>query len=204
MSSTIVMEPRDAVVSLDNDDVLYEVIDGQRVEIEHMGAYAGGIASTLLGALIAFTRGRGLGRAVVEVLFALPGVSRQRRPDVAFVSYDRWPRSRRIPVDNAWPVAPDLAVEVISPTNTMEEVIQKIHEYFQAGVRLVWVILPEQEQVYVYQSPTQVHILTDRDDLDGGAVLPGFRLPISEMIEREEEGSEQDNGRSAGGATLPQ
>jgi len=62
-----------------------------------------------------------------------PGLS-QRRPDVAYVSYDRWPRQRRVPRTQAWAVVPELVVEVISPSNTFEEVVNKVREYFRASV----------------------------------------------------------------------
>src|SRR5207249_957331 len=109
--------------------------------------------------------------------------SRNRRPDVAFVTYERWPMNRPIPLtDNAWDVVPDLAVEVSSRHDLAEELVQKLTEYFQAGVRLVWVIYPKQRLVYVYESPTQVRGLTQSDELDGGTVLPGFRLPLANLF----------------------
>src|SRR5215470_10786518 len=109
-----------------SDDLRYEVVDGQVVELAPMGAYEIWIASVLLMYLQTFARQHQLGRAVQEMLFDLTAVQRQRRPDVAFVSYDRWPRQRRVPRTQAWAVVPELAVEVISPSNTFEEVINKV------------------------------------------------------------------------------
>ena len=106
----------------------------------------------------------------------------KRRPDVSFVSSSRWPLDRGIPRTSAWDVVPDLAVEVVSPTNTAEAVLAKLEEYFRAGTRLVWVVFPDQEKVYVYESPTTVRILQAGDDLDGGAVLPGFRYSLAELF----------------------
>jgi Uma2 family endonuclease len=82
------------------------------------------------------------GRAVSEMLFDLGAGLSQRRPDVAYVSYDRWARHRRVPRTQAWAVVPELTVEVISPSNTFEEILGKVHEYFQAGVQRVWVVPP--------------------------------------------------------------
>jgi Uma2 family endonuclease len=91
--------------------------------------------------------------------------------------------NRLIPVtDNAWDVVPDLAVEVISPHDLAEEILQKVVEYFQAGVRLVWIVYPQQRLVYVHESLTQVRCLTQTEELDGGAVLPGFRLPLANLF----------------------
>jgi len=79
-----------------HDEPLYEVIDGQRMKL-YRGAYESILASFLMECLSPFVRQHKLGRAVVEVLFDLPLTGRQRRPDVAFVSYERWPRDRRKP-----------------------------------------------------------------------------------------------------------
>ena len=86
------------------------------------------------------------------------------------------------PRQNAWDAIPDLAVEIISPSNTTVADVRKLVESFQAGVRLVWIIFPEQKQVYVYDSPATVRILEHHDELDGGAVLPGFRLPLATLF----------------------
>ena len=170
-----------------SDDLLYEVVDGQAVELAPMGAYEIRIASVLLMYLETFARQHQLGRAVQEMLFDLTTVQRKRRPDVAFVSYDRWPRQRRVPRTEAWEVVPNLVVEVVSPTDRVDDVMDKVAEYFRAGVECVWVSLPSREQVYVYDSPTQVRILTRADELHGEPVLPQFRLPLTALFEEVEE-----------------
>ena len=170
-----------------SDDLLYEVVDGQVVELAPMGAYDIWIASVLLMYLETFARQHQLGRAVQEMLFDLTTVQRKRRPDVAFVSYDRWPRQRRVPRTEAWEVVPNLVVEVVSPTDRVDDVVDKVAEYFRAGVECVWVSLPSQEQVYVYESPTQVRILTRADELHGEPVLPHFRLPLTALFDEVEE-----------------
>jgi Uma2 family endonuclease len=166
------------------DDVeRYEVIDGIRVEREPMGAFETVLASWLCFLLNSFAVGKKLGVAVNETLFVL-NASRnlQRRPDVAFVSYARWPAAV-VARESAWNVVPDLAVEIISPTNLAEEIDSKITDYFQSGVRLVWVFYPDAGRIYIYQSPTQVSILERTNTLDGGEVLPGLRLPIVQLYE---------------------
>src|SRR5207248_11543481 len=142
------------------------------------------VATNLLGELAFFSRAHPIGWPLSEMLFRLPlHGSRNRRPDVAFVSFERWPKNRPIPPrDNAWEVVPDLAVEVISPHDLADEVIQKLTEYFQAGVRLVWIIYPQQRLVYVYDSPTRVRGLSQADDVDGGSVLPGFRVSLANLF----------------------
>jgi Uma2 family endonuclease len=159
----------------------YEVIDGVHVEREPMGAFETVLASWLCYLINTFAVERQLGLAVNEVLFVLDA-SRdlKRRPDVAFVSYTHWPTTV-IAREPAWNVVPDLAIEIVSPTNLAEEIDRRITDYFHSGVRLVWVFYPDSGRVYAYQTPTQVSILERTDTLDGGEVLPGFRLPIARV-----------------------
>jgi Uma2 family endonuclease len=167
-----------------DEDVLYEVVDDQVVELAPMGAYEVWIATALVARLAAFARQHQLGRAVQEMLFDLTAATgRKRRPDVAFVSFDRWPLQRRIPRTEAWEVVPNLAVEVVSRTDSVDHMVDKVAEYFHAGVERVWVVFPSQEQVYVYDSPTSVRILVRTDELSGDPILPSFRLPLVELFE---------------------
>lgn len=169
------------------DEPLFEIIDGQRVELPPMSAYAARIAFRLMSRLDEFARHHNLGEAVTEVLFhlALP-VNRNRRPDGAFVSYDRWAKGRTMPErDNAWDVVPNLAVEVVSPTDPAEDLLEKTEEYFRSLVELVWIVYPVQRVIHVYESFTRIRVLTRNDELDGGTVLPGFRLPLTALFEEE-------------------
>jgi Uma2 family endonuclease len=169
------------------DDELYEVVDGKRTRRLSMSAYSATIASRLVRKLGMFADDQGSGETVGEVLFRLPltaDVFPNRRPDVAYFSFGRWPSGRAMPLkDNAWDVVPNFAVEVISTHDLAEESLQKISEYFQAGVQLVWVVYPEQRQVYVYESPILVRILGTDDTLDGGTVLPGFQLRVDSLFD---------------------
>jgi Uma2 family endonuclease len=165
------------------DDVLYEVVDDQIVELAPMGAYEVWLATLLVARLATFARQHQLGRAVQEMLFDLTvATGRKRRPQVAFVSFDRWPRHRRIPRTEAWEVVPNLAIEIVSRTDSVDQIVDKIAEYFHAGVERVWVVFPSQEQVYAYESPTSVRILTRTDELSGEPILPHFRLPLTETL----------------------
>jgi Uma2 family endonuclease len=166
------------------DDELYEIVDGQRVGLPPMGIRAAWIATQIVQHLGYFNRAQNLGHTVGEGLFRLPlPIDRNRRPDVAFVAYDRWARGRPLPEsDNAWDVLPNLAVEVISPTDLVEEVQEKVAEYFRSGVSLVWIVYPRTRQVHVYESLTSIRVLSRTEELDGGRVLPGFRLSLSELF----------------------
>jgi Uma2 family endonuclease len=168
-----------------DEEALYEVVNGHRVELPPMSAYATWIASRLGQRLGPFTETHRLGTVVTEMLFIIdPERDVRRRPDVAFVAADHWPLDRDLPATGDWAVVPDLAVEVVSPHDLFKDVMAKVREYFQAGARQVWVILPEERHVYVYTSPTQVRTLTPADELDGGTLLPGWRLPVAHLFQR--------------------
>ncbi len=180
MAENVLFSP----LSVQDDLPFYEVVDGQVVEQESMGAYEMRLATLLVARLEAFAKEHQLGRAVQEMLFdlALP-TNRKRRPDVAFVSFDRWPKQRRIPRTEAWEVVPNLAVEVVSPTDRADYVMDKVAEYFEAGVEQVWVVFPSQEQVYIYTSTTRVDILTRSETLRGDPILTHFQLPLAELFD---------------------
>lgn len=163
-------------------DGRFEVVRGVRVEKQPVGLVENLIASTLLGHFGPFCRANNLGWAVNETMFALTVSGNDRKPDVAFVSHARWAADRPIPRVNAWPVAPDLAVEVVSPTDKAFDVLDKLREYFVAGVRQVWHVYSNVEQVFVFDSPTSVRILTGGDELAGDPVVPGFRLPVADVF----------------------
>ena len=164
----------------------YEVVRGIVVEKPAMGAFETWIASELFGWLMRSAEVKGLGRIVSEMLFCLDAAADlKRRPDLAFISYQRWPRDRAVPRTAAWDVVPDLAIEIIRPTSLAREVPVKVAEYFQHGVRSVWVVYPIEEQVYVYDSVTSVRILTRADRLAVPSILPQFELPLECLFETE-------------------
>jgi Uma2 family endonuclease len=173
----------EAAVRPSTEDGLYEVVNGQRVEKPPMSTLAGLIAFALAFHVQTFAAARKLGRAGTELLFHLdPGKNLQRRPDAAFVSFARWAEDRPLPHTDPWPVVPEIVAEVISPTNLAESVLDRVAEYFQAGVQLVWFVYPRHQQIYVYESPTRVRILTQADEIDGGSVLSGFQLPLPTLF----------------------
>jgi Uma2 family endonuclease len=185
MPTAPALEPALSRETVDQSDgPLYEVVDGQRVGLPPMSAYAVAIANELLKYLILYLHDHDTGRALGEMLFSLPVTPPQnRRPDVAYVSYQRAPRSRPIPEQQtAWDVVPELAVEVLSPTDRADELMDRLHSYFQAGVQLVWVVYPRHQLVYVHESVTALRGLTAADELTGGPVLPHFRLPLSSLF----------------------
>jgi Uma2 family endonuclease len=166
-----------------DDDPLYEILDGQRVELPPMSTLATRVASNLHMYLGHYLVSNRIGEAVVDGLFRLPlPKERNRRPDVAFISADTIAQAPNPGSDNAWAVVPELMVEVVSPHDYGEEIIERIDEYFTAGTKLVWIVYPTWRLVYVYESPYGVRILRETDHLEGGVVLPAFRLPIVSLF----------------------
>jgi Uma2 family endonuclease len=170
-----------------SDDMLYEVVDGE-IREKTVGVREIEIATLLIEFLAPFVRAHRMGKVFAEMIFRIDmAKDLQRRPDVAFVSHSKWPANRRAPKVSVWDLVPDLAIEVVSPTNSAADVQQKIHEYFDAGVSKVWVVYPEQKNIYIYASPTKIQVLQLGDELDGGDLLPGFKLPLSALFEDDPE-----------------
>ncbi len=159
----------------------FEVVNGARVE-KPMSVFEQTIATLLIGRMEPFCRENGLGRALVETSFRIPGSGNDRKPDVAFVSFTRWPAARGVPRTSAWPIAPDLAVEVISPTDKLFDVYDKLREYFAAGVRQVWHIISNLELVMIFDSLTAVRVITRADELVGDPIIPGFRMAVTDLF----------------------
>jgi Uma2 family endonuclease len=191
MAATALLETLEVATPIGSeprDGELYEIVDGRRIK-KTMSYHAGLVATDLGTELSAHIRQQAPrpGRLAIEVLFRIPVTndsSRQRRPDIAFVSSERWPMDRPTSLrEDAWDVVPDLTVEVISPTDRAWDLLDKIGECFQAGVRLVWAVFPRHQCIYVYEAADRIRVLTRSDTLDGGVVLPGFQLPLSRLFD---------------------
>jgi Uma2 family endonuclease len=179
--------PAAAVPMTISDDMLYEVVGGKLVE-KTLGASEIEIATLLVGFLVPFVRSHRLGRVLGEMIFRIDQAKDlQRRPDVSFVSHARWPSHRRVPKVAVWDIVPDMAIEIVSPSNTADHVQEKIHDYFTAGVSRVWVVYPRQQEIYVYESPAKIQVLQLGQELDGGDLIPGFRLPLAALFEDDPE-----------------
>ncbi len=113
------------------------------------------------------------------MLRLMPGLV--RAPDISFISWDRLPGGE-LPEQAIPPIAPDLAVEVISKGNTRKEMERKLAEYFRNGVRLAWLVYPKKRTIEVYTSPAAKIVLGNGQTLEGGEVLPGFTLPLAKLF----------------------
>ncbi|MFI5338041.1 MAG: Uma2 family endonuclease, partial [Opitutales bacterium] len=158
-----------------------ELIDGVLVE-KVMGYGESILATRLIVLLDAFVLPRNLGLVTAPDGTVRLWAGRVRIPDVAYFSWDRMPGRRR-PPEPIPTLAPDLAVEILSQGNTAAEMLRKRHDYFTAGVLLVWEVDPKTRTVRVYTAPEPASaVLTAADTLDGGTVLSGFVLPLSDLF----------------------
>ena len=157
-----------------------ELVDGVLVE-KPMGLEESFLACWLMTLLNQFVIPRNLGIVTGEAgLMELPG-GPVRGPDVAFTSWARMPARRR-PAEPIPQLAPNLVVEVLSPSNTVGEMTRKRAEYFRSGVELVWEINPRTRIVRVYPAPDRHQDLTAADTLSGDPVLPGFAVSLAELF----------------------
>jgi Uma2 family endonuclease len=163
-----------------HEDRLCELVDGVLVE-KTAGIYESYLAGLLIHFLVPHVREHGLGFVLGPdgMVRLAPGLV--RIPDVSFVSWDRLPE-HRVPRDAIANLAPDLAVEVLSKGNTKQEMSRKLEDYFAAGVRLVWYIDAKTQTAQCYTSPTDSVLVKAPESLDGGAVLPGFSLPLASLF----------------------
>lgn len=157
----------------------YEIIDGHPEEKLMGGARQGGIGIRLIVRLGAYVEENQLGAVYgPDTTFRIG--HNQRLPDVSFVAATRIPPEGE--PAGIWEIAPDLAVEIVSPNDFYEKVIAKVLEYLAAGVRQVWLISPENRLLTVYHSPTQTAIFTATDELTCDDVIPGFRCQLADVF----------------------
>jgi Uma2 family endonuclease len=171
---------KDVLAIHDREDRLYELVDGVLVE-KAMGFRESLLAGMLIELLRGFVRARNLGLVTAPDGMMRLAASLVRIPDVAFISWDRFP-NRRVPTEPIPDVAPDLAVEVLSAGNTPGEMARKRQDYFAAGVHLVWQVDSNTRTVEVFTAPGQSTVLHETQSLTGGTVLPGFTLPLQELF----------------------
>jgi Uma2 family endonuclease len=171
---------QDVIEILDRENRPCELVEGTLVE-KPVGYTESEIAGLILTFLNVFVRSRKLG-----IVTGPDGTIRLfaglvRIPDVAFASWDRFPDRKRprTPIPH---LVPDLVVEVLSKSNTRSEMKRKLGEYFAAGVRLVWMVDPSKRSVRVHTSASQSVLFSSGQSLDGGAVLPGFTLPLDDLF----------------------
>jgi Uma2 family endonuclease len=161
-----------------DDERSYELVNGQPVEKVPFSARRSGICVRLAGSLGSYTEAHDLGEWYIRASFQIG--DNERIPDLAFLSLARFPAEGE-PITK-WLIVPDLAVEVIAPTDYYEKVQAKTLEYLQAGVKVVWIISPENQTITVYRSATSIMAFPPESELTCEDLLPGFRCHLSEIF----------------------
>jgi Uma2 family endonuclease len=171
----------DELLQLPKDGNKYEVVDGELVVSPGAGLPHERLVMLLGSELVKFVTERRLGDVFgSNALYVLPSGNR-RGPDISFVAAGRLDQpgiSRIFPQ-----LAPDLAVEIVSPSDSPQRVLDKVGEYLEAGVRLVWVIDPEHRRAVIHRALSSAEQIDAAGVLDGEDVLPGFRCPLAQVLD---------------------
>ena len=156
----------------------YEYVKGKLVPMSPPTMEHGEISTNIVTQVNIYVRQHQLGRIyTAETTFQI-GES-GRKPDVAFVSRERLPQNRR----QSSPVPPDLAIEVVAPSDTVYDVQEKVFEYLDAGTKIVWIMDPASKTVTVYRSRNDIKIRTSNQTLTGEDVVEGFSCSVAEIFE---------------------
>ena len=169
------------IMSIPKDGYKHELINGE-FTMAPAGFEHEIILAKLIAVLARFVYENKLGFICGSDLGCWMKSENLRCPDVSFISKERLQKSDRLP-KGFFKGSPDLAVEVLSPSDTIEGVHGKIVEYFENDTKLAWVVNPEEQTVTVYHSPSPHKLLTNKDVLEGEGVLEGFSVPVSALFE---------------------
>jgi len=167
-----------------DDRLMPELIDGELMEREPIGQEADSIASSLAVYLVSYSQATlpGVvngGQCGFQIFSDDP--DKVRIPDAAFTRRDRLPKGRSYKGHSR--VAPELAVEIISPNDLATKVRRKVRDFLDAGIPLVWVVCPESRDVAVYRADGTGALRKEGETLDGEGVLPGFSCPVAALFE---------------------
>ena len=163
---------------LESDLEGFEYFEGELLPMPPTSGVHGDISSNIQWYLQSHVRTNQLGRIYTSDTGFQIG-DRMLIPDVAFISASRLPEER----ETAFSISPDIAIEVVSRSDSMSKIVQKAHAYLEAGTRLVWVIEPIGKTVTVYRSETDIQTLTRNDTLTGEDVIEGFSCPVIQLFE---------------------
>ena len=180
--STTTPVTAEQLLRMPDDGCRYELVAGEVKKMPPAGWRHGSVGSEIHGLLLQHVKRQALGRVfAAETGFLLArNPDTVRAPDAAFIHKDHLPAE---PPDEAfWPGAPDLAVEVVSPGDTVKEVDEKARACIEAGARVVWVVNPTWRNVAVYGPAAEVKTLAEHDELQGEEILPGFRCRVADLF----------------------
>ena len=174
----------EAFMALPDDGHRYEIVNGELIDMGNSGALHGYIAIVLSSALFSVVMSKKLGALLDSSTAFKMKNGNKRSPNISFFAKERLQGITELPT-GFLEGAPDLAVEVLSPGNTVEEIHEKLVEYFENGARLAWVIHPTEHYLLVYRSAVEPdRLLKSTDSLDGEDVIPGFTLPVADLFQK--------------------
>jgi Uma2 family endonuclease len=182
MSTRTQLVTAEELLRMPDDGFRYELVCGELRKMPPAGHVHGRLAATLTASLVRVVTANQLGAVyAAETGFILRrNPDTVRAPDVAFI------RQQRVQevgdVAGYWPGAPDLAIEVVSPSDSYAEVEEKVFEWLEAGTLMVLVVNPRRRSVTVYRSLADIIVLTQNDALDGGDVVPGWTMPVKDIF----------------------
>jgi Uma2 family endonuclease len=182
MTTTQQLVTAEDLLHIPDNGFRYELVRGELKKMAPAGHRHGRIAINVTTPLDQHVRAHNLGVVyAAETGFKLasnPDVV--RAPDVAFIRRERVEEVGD--VEGYWPGAPDLAVEVVSPSDTYADVQEKVFDWLEAGARMVIVVMPRRRSVTVYRALNDIIVLTENDSLDGGDVVPGWTMSIKDLF----------------------
>ena len=171
-------------MALPEDGHRYELVNGELIDMGNSGAKHGYVAIVLSSALFAVVLSKKLGAMFDSSTTFKMKSGNKRSPDISFVAKERLQGLEELP-DGFLEGAPDLAIEILSGTNTVEEIHDKLVEYFENGTRLVWTIYPNEHYILVYRCAKEPdRLLKSTDFLDGEELIPCFSLPVAELFQK--------------------
>jgi len=161
----------------------YELVRGEIKEMSPASPKHGRIANVIAFLLTQHAKQHNLG----VVYAAETGFKLQENPDTVRAADAAFVAQNRIPPEGEpegyWAIAPDLVVEVVSPSDSAADVQSKVTDWLNAGCQLVWVVYPDTQSVTEYRSLSEIKVLTAEESLAGGDTLPGFNCPIGQLFE---------------------
>ena len=182
MSTAVQLMTADELLALPRGEFRYELVNGELKKMSPAGQKHGRIIVRLTEPLAKHVRENQLG----QVYAAETGFKLKSNPDTVRAADIAVVRKERLDLvgetESYWPGAPDLAVEVNSPFDTVREVEKKVMEWLEFGSRSVWVVSSKLHTVTVYRSLTEIVVLTENDTLDGGDIVPGFKISIADIF----------------------